>query len=33
LQHTYRVLNVASRTEALAQLRELAIPGTGPAAQ
>jgi DNA-binding CsgD family transcriptional regulator len=24
LQHTYRVLNVASRTEALAQLRELA---------
>lgn len=30
LQHTYRVLNVASRTEALAQLRELAVPGIGP---
>jgi LuxR family maltose regulon positive regulatory protein len=29
LQRTYRVLNVASRTEALAQLRELSIPGTG----
>lgn len=31
LQHTYRVLNVASRTEALAQLRELAVPGVSPA--